>query len=327
MVQGSSPLARGLQRILLQVQKHVRIIPARAGFTTIAGPPIALTQDHPRSRGVYCVRVDEYLSVLGSSPLARGLPSRRTRQAKTIRIIPARAGFTSDASERRAAGWDHPRSRGVYNLAWDEMMDGWGSSPLARGLLVRRRAAAPIRRIIPARAGFTGRGSPSYLDSGDHPRSRGVYGGHTYTVQQTEGSSPLARGLPRRPWTSRTGRRIIPARAGFTHCPGRASSPRPDHPRSRGVYSAIRHQWIGFAGSSPLARGLHSTVPGIVIRDRIIPARAGFTTTPHESFRGMADHPRSRGVYKPTCNDITILIGSSPLARGLPWHTATPRKD
>ena len=175
MVQGSSPLARGLQRILLQVQKHVRIIPARAGFTTIAGPPIALTQDHPRSRGVYCVRVDEYLSVLGSSPLARGLPSRRTRQAKTIRIIPARAGFTSDASERRAAGWDHPRSRGVYNLAWDEMMDGWGSSPLARGLLVRRRAAAPIRRIIPARAGFTVLPTQRRRVRRDHPRSRGVY--------------------------------------------------------------------------------------------------------------------------------------------------------
>ena len=297
MVQGSSPLARGLQRILLQVQKHVRIIPARAGFTTIAGPPIALTQDHPRSRGVYCVRVDEYLSVLGSSPLARGLPSRRTRQAKTIRIIPARAGFTSDASERRAAGWDHPRSRGVYNLAWDEMMDGWGSSPLARGLLVRRRAAAPIRRIIPARAGFTGRGSPSYLDSGDHPRSRGVYPGGLGQAVLDGGSSPLARGLHTARGEHRRPDRIIPARAGFT-C------------------TQILRQ-LAVHGSSPLARGLRAE--GFVNCGGlgIIPARAGFTSEVGSVSTSERDHPRSRGVYCGQQFRPHGLLGSSPLARGL----------
>ena len=51
-------------------------------------------------------------------------------------------------------------------------------------------------------------------------------------------------------------------------------------------------------GSSPLARGLlgvdtHTPMP-------------------------IADHPRSRGVYKPFPERKTKCSGSSPLARGLP---------
>ena len=50
----------------------------------------------------------------------------------------------------------------------------------------------------------------------DHPRSRGVYLFYLRGNVMAEGSSPLARGLPRtmrlRSWRIR----IIPARAGFT---------------------------------------------------------------------------------------------------------------
>ena len=315
---GSSPLARGLHR-------------------RQRGPP-ECGKDHPRSRGVYDAGAVADVPSTGSSPLARGLLRLVAKTLHEFRIIPARAGFTCRRDRTGCRRWDHPRSRGVYRKATSCRSRISGSSPLARGLLVRRRAAAPIRRIIPARAGFTGRGSPSYLDSGDHPRSRGVYGGHTYTVQQTEGSSPLARGLPRRPWTSRTGRRIIPARAGFTHCPGRASSPRPDHPRSRGVYlhtnsAPAGGTWIiparaGFTctqilrqlavhGSSPLARGLRAE--GFVNCGGlgIIPARAGFTSEVGSVSTSERDHPRSRGVYCGQQFRPHGLLGSSPLARGL----------
>ena len=72
-------------------------------------------------------------------------------------------------------------------------------------------------------------------------------------------------------------------------------------------------------GSSPLARGLPLSQPPRLSRQRIIPARAGFTP----SRRGRAglrpDHPRSRGVYLfPTPTPLSSL-GSSPLARGLPY--------
>ena len=50
-----------------------------------------------------------------------------------------------------------------------------GSSPLARGLRLRRRRRAADLRIIPARAGFTAALERLTEFNKDHPRSRGVY--------------------------------------------------------------------------------------------------------------------------------------------------------
>ena len=50
---GSSPLARGLLSPYLGLRFHVRIIPARAGFTFLPLWNHDLEPDHPRSRGVY----------------------------------------------------------------------------------------------------------------------------------------------------------------------------------------------------------------------------------------------------------------------------------
>ena len=52
-------------------------------------------------------------------------------------------------------------------------------------------------------------------------------------------------------------------------------------------------------------------------RLRIIPARAGFTPTIGPHRRNAADHPRSRGVYSPIPLRPNLMVGSSPLARGL----------
>ena len=70
-------------------------------------------------------------------------------------------------------------------------------------------------------------------------------------------------------------------------------------------------------GSSPLARGLLASVTQCFRRDRIIPARAGFTTTDRLIFPFSRDHPRSRGVYSTGMSAETGRTGSSPLARGL----------
>ena len=114
----------------------------------------------------------------------------------------------------------------------------------------------------------------------------------------SRGSSPLARGLPGRGRRAHPGRRIIPARAGFTPHQSQAQKKARDHPRSRGVYlrilvtkepnlldhprsrgvyasaSAEDRYWYG---SSPLARGLHNAQNALI--------------------SGGVDHPRSRGVY------------------------------
>ena len=73
----------------------------------------------------------------------------------------------------------------------------------------------------------------------------------------------------------------------------------------------------GGVGSSPLARGLHLYDQVVRSNDRIIPARAGFTTPAPTTPGSPPDHPRSRGVYEDLPLDTIIEWGSSPLARGL----------
>ena len=215
-LQGSSPLARGLHVAATRAAGGRRIIPARAGFTdssSSAGPTGA---DHPRSRGVYRRRGSLFTTHVGSSPLARGLPTPTPTISPAARIIPARAGFTTPVFNRLLHGGDHPRSRGVYKTGAVAQMSFAGSSPLARGLPLIVDPRLRGEGIIPARAGFTLYAPHTRDRAVDHPRSRGVYLGGAPQGRGEAGSSPLARGL-RRPRAARGGpRRIIPARAGFT---------------------------------------------------------------------------------------------------------------
>ena len=120
------------------------------------------------------------------------------------------------------------------------------------------------------------------------------------------------------------GRRIIPARAGFTPAPSPPTTACADHPRSRGVYASLGGGCEHGQGSSPLARGLRRPQPGGAPRGGIIPARAGFTGLNPPTWRPGADHPRSRGVYSGTVRAVARGGGSSPLARGLrPASTPT----
>ena len=200
---------------------------------------------------------------------------------------------------RRGCGtpWDHPRSRGVYV--------GHGPRPGGRP------------RIIPARAGFTGRPPRPRSFGRDHPRSRGVYWTPPPAWPTSQGSSPLARGLLDHAPTGTVRARIIPARAGFTALCGVPDGGSADHPRSRGVYRPGPIHPRGAGGSSPLARGLHVGPQADEEEPGIIPARAGFTPTRGRRRRRRTDHPRSRGVYGYQPGSLGMSHGSSPLARGL----------
>ena len=242
---------------------------------------------------------------------------RRRIHIPAPRIIPARAGFTPGAGSVGAGWWDHPRSRGVYMNPFPRRTISAGSSPLARGLRTVRDVIRGGSGIIPARAGFTRISFSVATDLADHPRSRGVYKPGGRGAPRAGGSSPLARGLhtlhpPRGPH-----RRIIPARAGFTVRGFVVFQYMKDHPRLRGVYATVEGLPHGCEGSSPLARGLPLILPGIEDRDRIIPARAGFTWCTRSGVSPTEDHPRSRGVYLMLAVQVVVAWGSSPLARGL----------
>ena len=335
---GSSPLARGLRPQRVGPGGDPGIIPARAGFTrrrfsASSGvgdhprsrgvyEPLRLgvadaVVDHPRSRGVYRNINSEIQETGGSSPLARGLLHRVQLLSERPRIIPARAGFTCRARSPTHYPQDHPRSRGVYHSRRPASMRHLGSSPLARGLLNVRPLRSRKNRIIPARAGFTTRLSVRSCTPTDHPRSRGVYQAETRGVVAAAGSSPLARGLLGGTPVPGMGDRIIPARAGFTRHRVCGHVEWGDHPRSRGVYLSLSAFWLPRNGSSPLARGLRRNNLPVVQEVGIIPARAGFTPRLPRGPSGPSDHPRSRGVYCVRVRPRQILIGSSPLARGL----------
>ena len=232
---------------------------------------------YPRSRGVYAAVLRALSWAVGSSPLARGLRGGRQLLRPPRRIIPARAGFTPDGRTSTAR------------------RDG--SSPLARGLPRGDPRGPGEHRIIPARAGFTAAGPPSGRRSRDHPRSRGVYAWNVIVAGAQIGSSPLARGLPLPLFVTPPLERIIPARAGFTTAGTVIARGFEDHPRSRGVYLGRKPYDGRNPGSSPLARGLHSTQNRPKAGRWIIPARAGFTPPQPCLFRHTQDHPRSRGVY------------------------------
>ena len=315
---GSSPLARGLQQQYRAYARSPWIIPARAGFTTTSTPAGERGRDHPRSRGVYRKAAVSSGRRLGSSPLARGLHPRPGPDTPVRGIIPARAGFTARGLLLQARGWDHPRSRGVYDGEQSGSLAVGGSSPLARGLRVGLGLGVARGGIIPARAGFTRRSHHRMVGGGDHPRSRGVYARAGPAARSTWGSSPLARGLHRNDLVWPDDLRIIPARAGFTVRRAGSAVPTGDHPRSRGVYVWAFLRAVHAAGSSPLARGLPRDAQQRQIATGIIPARAGFTQLPGGDEHGGRDHPRSRGVYRTCACSRRARGGSSPLARGLP---------
>ena len=198
-----------------------------------------------------------------------------------------------------------PRSCDAGRLTWT-----------ARILTTTRRHAAS--RIIPARAGSTCDCFRRCFTERDHPRSRGEHADSAPEFEGEDGSSPLARGAPLHVGHRQRCRRIIPARAGSTR-PYRERMPRSgDHPRSRGEHSRIAARASSSVGSSPLARGAHCC--GAIPRGRngIIPARAGSTPVNSNLLPLITDHPRSRGEHSIMLLSISMVAGSSPLARGAP---------
>ena len=90
------PRSRGVYTRLWAAADTMRgIIPARAGFTARRYTPGRPCPDHPRSRGVYSCWSTSPSAASGSSPLARGLRVTMGGAEFTVRIIPARAGFTA----------------------------------------------------------------------------------------------------------------------------------------------------------------------------------------------------------------------------------------
>ena len=131
------------------------------------------------------------------------------------------------------------------------------------------------------------------------------------------GSSPLVRGIHLLNFRTKNLKRIIPACAGNTSKGKKQCYIQRDHPRLCGEYFNRAFQNVNVQGSSPLVRGIRRYPPYKPLVHRIIPACAGNTQPRQAQNRQIWDHPRLCGEYKVISLYITLILGSSPLVRGI----------
>ena len=213
----------------------------------------------------------------GSSPHARGAQCHIVRVRCLRGIIPACAGSTKHAVLSAAWSRDHPRMRGEHEFTAKLDLIKMGSSPHARG--ARRKVLAVVNNygIIPACAGSTVAPNVRMWCREDHPRMRGEHAASYPQSRSMRGSSPHARGAPRRPVRSPGRLGIIPACAGSTLRIVVNVNEDWDHPRMRGEHAAVTFAVTHGGGSSPHARGARRTTALLPVAPGIIPACAGST--------------------------------------------------
>ncbi len=195
-----------------------------------------------------------------------------------------------------------------------------GSSPHARGTRHAHLPRVDRHRFIPACAGNTSRRRARSLFPTVHPRMRGEHDSERDHAHAHAGSSPHARGTRHSRRRGAHPRRFIPACAGNTQAYSPSATASTVHPRMRGEHLSARRTICASDGSSPHARGTHTSAALEWDRKRFIPACAGNTadrrtwatcfggSSPHargtrrtaaHGPRALAVHPRMRGEHQP----------------------------
>ena len=192
----------------------------------------------------------------------------------------------------------------------------FGSSPRVRGKRMAPPPNPPQPGLIPACAGKTYAHSPGRSVSRAHPRACGENAIFARSSFVAYGSSPRVRGKLREEDRSAHHRRLIPARAGKTSWRRRQRPARRAHPRVCGENDTDAASSASASGSSPRVRGKPRWQRSSGNTNRLIPARAGKTSSGRASSRGCGAHPRACGENPGAALPGQGLSGSSPRVRG-----------
>ena len=313
---GSSPRGRGKLMSYPSMLKDRRLIPARAGKTDGDRGGHPGWPAHPRAGGENPSTASAFPSCPGSSPRGRGKLQVGDAGGAGGGLIPARAGKTWLQRLRGGVGSAHPRAGGENVEAGGGHWSWSGSSPRGRGKRRGIPARAGGRRLIPARAGKTLSQPLRARRRTAHPRAGGENAAHALAEIYARGSSPRGRGKLDHLGGGCGVVGLIPARAGKT--PRRPSArPRaPAHPRAGGENWLAGEEWALEAGSSPRGRGKQCRCRAWSFLPRLIPARAGKTSTEASCWRGTTAHPRAFGEHAGRDRAEDDSSGSSPRGRG-----------
>ncbi|EFW09849.1 hypothetical protein HMPREF9005_1173 [Actinomyces sp. oral taxon 178 str. F0338] len=313
-----------------------RLIPARAGKTTVPGTVPKRKRAHPRACGENVRVCGAPPGRAGSSPRVRGKLGDEGYDAVGGGLIPARAGKTAIEAGKALATAAHPRACGENSLMSARASRNSGSSPRVRGKHGLDQRNGQIRGLIPARAGKTGWRRRRWAGRPAHPRACGENGHRGGQGPGNRGSSPRVRGKRPGSEPSRDPRGLIPARAGKTSSPSSSMDDSTAHPRACGENLVCGHGASAPRGSSPRVRGKRRRYRLGRRSTRLIPARAGKTyRVPFEMWATRA-HPRAcgenalsraipavRGAHPRACGEnarvpmgAVTCAGSSPRVRG-----------
>ena len=136
------------------------------------------------------------------------------------------------------------------------------------------------------------------------------------TTQLSVGSSPHGRGKRGFLVFGRSVTRLIPAWAGKTLCVRRRLAGSPAHPRAGGENYKLNSSRTAGSGSSPRGRGKLALLLGRPRPMRLIPARAGKTTSSRSTKAHPRAHPRVGGENSLNDRRNSRPLGSSPRGRG-----------
>ena len=213
---GSSPRVRGKRGNADNLYTGDGLIPARAGKTFQAPVNTAATAAHPRACGENDHTAEVTEAMAGSSPRVRGKHPSPSRCRLSERLIPARAGKTRPRARRLRRTQAHPRACGENRRGQRGQRRHPGSSPRVRGKRTPNEPQPLAARLIPARAGKTGRRPRAPLRRSAHPRACGENLTTDFEFDCPSGSSPRVRGKLHLRRSYSNGGRLIPARAGKT---------------------------------------------------------------------------------------------------------------
>ncbi len=296
--------------------RPARTIPAGTGPTRRRRWSCRCLADDPRGCGADA-DIDTVFTLLeGQSPRVRGRqlgdPARPARHG----TIPAGAGPTPRPASWPRRGADDPRGCGADVTSRRGESSRTGRSPRVRG----RRTCSTSRwrstRTIPAGAGPTGRRRASRCRSWDDPRGCRADAVRAYPRSRHPGRSPRVRGRPPLARGADDGDGTIPAGAGPTKRPSRATSRTTDDPRGCGADGAVVLRRLGLGGRSPQVRGRRGSSPPFGLSSRTIPAGAGPTRHNGRAQHYQQDDPRGYGAEEDLDDEQARTAGRSPRVQG-----------